>query len=248
MMDLTWAILAAIILILLGGFIQGLAGFGFSQFVLPLLVLVLVSRELIPIMVVLSLFLNILLIWDLRRHVRIRRIWPLMAGGALGIPLGAYLLLIADSDALKIMIGLLILLFGTAQLFNVRKHFRNEKAAMGPIGFAGGVLNGCVSMSGPPLILFFSNQGYSKRKFRANLIAFFLFINIVTLPVFLYAGLLTGTVISTSGILLPGMLLGAFIGARLSGKVPEKRFGKFVLVLVMTFGCMAITSGLGFIG
>ncbi|MFO7619075.1 MAG: sulfite exporter TauE/SafE family protein [Thermoplasmata archaeon] len=245
MMDFTWAIIAAVIIILLGAFIQGLAGFGFSQFAIPLLVLFIVSGDLIPIMVFLSLFLNILLIWGLRRHVRIRRIWPLMIGGALGIPVGTYLLLIADSDALKIMIGLLILLFGAAQLFNIRKHFRNEKAAMGPIGFAGGVLNGCVSMSGPPLILFFSNQGYSKRKFRANLIAFFLFINIATLPVFLYAGLLTETVATTSAVLLPGMLLGAFVGSRLSGKVPEKKFRNFVLVLVMIFGCMSIASGLG---
>jgi uncharacterized membrane protein YfcA len=240
-----WALAAAVIIILMGALIQGMAGFGFSQFVLPLLVLILASRELIPVMVVLSLFLNILLISGLRRHVRLRRIWPMMAGGALGIPIGTYILLIADADLLKIMIGILILVFGTAQLFNARRKLKNEKPAMGPLGFAGGILNGSVSMSGPPLILFFSNQGYPKKKFKANLIAFFLFINIATLPFFLYAGLLTRTVVETSGLLLPGMLIGAFAGSRLSRGITESKFRKGVLVLVMAFGCMAMASGLG---
>ena len=63
-MELTLALFFAIIVILLAGLVQGLAGFGFSQFALPLLVLVMISQELIPMMVVLSLFLNLFLAQD----------------------------------------------------------------------------------------------------------------------------------------------------------------------------------------
>ncbi|MBA3045428.1 MAG: sulfite exporter TauE/SafE family protein [Candidatus Thermoplasmatota archaeon] len=245
MMDITWAIVAAIIVILIGGIIQGLSGFGFSQFSLPLLVLMLASAELIPIMVILSLFLNILMVYSLWKDVQVKRIWPMMFFGVLGIPLGVYLLNVADANALKIMIGSLILIFGLAQLFNIRKHLKAEKAAMAPIGFAGGILNGYVSMSGPPLILFFSNQGFTKQEFRANLVVFFLFINIATLPFFLYAGYLTETVVSTSAILLPGMLLGTYAGMRLANRVDESKFKKGVLMLLLIFGCMSIAGGLG---
>jgi len=246
-MALEWALAAAIIVILIGALIQGLAGFGFSQFAIPLLVLFMASDELIPIMVVLSLFLNILMIHDLRKDVQIRRIWPLMAGGVFGIPIGTYLLMVADPNHIKLLIGSLIFLFGLAQLLEFRKQVAREKAAMVPIGFAGGVLQGSVSMSGPPLILFFSNQGFTKQEFRAGLIAFFLFMNIATLPVYMYAGLLIGTVLESSLVLLPGLAIGTLVGAKLARKVDEKRFKKGVLVLVMIFGCMSIASGLNLI-
>jgi len=245
MMYITWAIVAAIIIILIGAFIQGLAGFGFSQFAIPLLVLFIISDELIPIMVILSLFLNIMMVHSLWRDVQVKRIWPMMLCGVLGIPFGVYLLNVADANSLKIMIGSLILIFGLAQLFNIRKHLKAERAAMAPIGFAGGVLNGCVSMSGPPLILFFSNQGFTKQEFRANLVAFFLFINIATLPFFLYAGNLNESVLVNSAILLPGMLLGTYSGIRLARKVDESKFKKGVLVLLLIFGSMSVASGLG---
>ncbi len=245
MMDITWAIIAAIIIILIGALIQGLAGFGFSQFAIPLLVLFIASGELIPIMVFLSLFLNILMISDLRKEVNIRRIWPLMAGGIFGIPLGTYLLMVADANHLKILIGALIFVFGLAQLLEIKKQLEEERFAMLPIGFTGGVLQGSVSMSGPPLILFFSNQGFTKQQFRASLIAFFLFMNIATLPIYLLAGLWTPSVMSTSIMLLPGLVVGTLIGARFSRKVPEAKFKNFVLILVMVFGCMSIASGLG---
>lgn len=246
-MDITWALAAAIIVILLGAMIQGLTGFGFSQFAIPLLVLFIVSDELIPIMVVLSLFLNIMMIYELRKDVQAKRIWPLMLGGLFGIPIGTYLLIVADPNHLKILIGALILIFGLAQLFGIKKHFTNERAAMAPIGFTGGVLQGSVSMSGPPVILFFSNQGFTKQEFRASLVSFFLFMNITTLPVYLYAGLLTGTVMTSTLVLLPGMLVGTYIGTRLAHRVEEDKFKNGVLVLVMIFGCMSIVSGLGII-
>jgi uncharacterized membrane protein YfcA len=243
-MQLDWALAAAIIIILIGAMIQGMVGFGFSQFALPLLVLFMLFDELIPIMVVLSLFLNIMMIRDLRKDVQVRRIWPLMLGGVFGIPIGTYLLLVANPNHLKVLIGFLILVFGLAQLFNIRKRLKNERAAMGPIGFTGGVLQGSVTMSGPPLILFFSNQGFTKQEFRASLVAFFLFMNLATLPFFLYAGRLTGAVLESSLILLPGLAIGTFAGAKLAHKIDEESFKKGVIVLVMIFGCMSVASGL----
>jgi hypothetical protein len=245
MMDLGWALAIAVIVILVGGLIQGTAGFGFSQFAIPLLVLAIVSSELIPIMVVLSLVMNILQLWELRSDVQLGRIWPMMLAGVFGIPIGAYLLKVADPDHLKLLIGSMIIIFGLAQLFGIRRRVANEKWAMGPIGFAGGILNGSVSMSGPPLILFFSNQGFSKQEFKANLIAFFLFINIATLPVFLYTGALTPDVLGSSALLMPGMILGTLVGLKLANRIDEQRFKTGVLVLLLVFGCMSIASGLG---
>lgn len=246
-MDIGLSLFLAILIILLAGLVQGLVGFGFSQFALPLLVFLMAGQELIPVMVVLSLFLNLFLAHQLRHDMDLKRIWPLMLGGMLGIPLGTYLLIIADTGLMKLLIGMVIVIFGAIQLFEIRKYVTNERLAMAPIGFMGGILNGSVSMSGPPLIIFFSNQGMEKRKFRANLIAFFLFINLMTLPVFLLAGLLTTGVLAGSGMLLPGMVIGAFAGSRLAARLDENRFKKLSIALIIIMGCLSIAGGLGLI-
>ncbi len=245
MIDITQALFFTILVILLAGLVQGLAGFGFSQFALPWLVLMIPGQELIPIMVVLSLFLNLFLIYELRIFVQLKRIWPLIMGGALGIPFGTYLLLIADASMMKLFIGLVIIIFSLVLLFEIRKTIKREKLAMGPIGFVAGIMNSIATVSGPPLIIFFSNQEMNKQEFRANLIAFFLFINILTLPVFLYAGLLTSQVMTASGMLLPGMVMGAFIGSKLSTKIDEARFKKLIMILIIIMGILLIASGLG---
>lgn len=245
MIDIGWVLAYAAIVILLGGLLQGTVGFGFSQFAIPLLVLAWASAELIPIMVILSLVMNILQLWELRADVQPRRIWPLMFAGVFGIPFGAYILKVADPGHLKVLIGSLIILFTLAQILGLRRKVQSESWAMAPIGFAGGVLNGSVSMSGPPLILFFSNQGMTKKEFKANLIAFFLFINIATLPVFLLTGSLTVPVLESSAFLMPGMVLGTLVGLRLANRIAEDRFRTGVLVLLLIFGCMSIASGLG---
>ena len=240
-------ILLAIIIICLAGTVQGLAGFGFSQFALPLLVLIMPSQKFIPILLILSIFLNLFLVYELRKSVQLKRIWPLLLSGAFGIPFGTYLLMVADANIMKLLIGFVIIIFGLALLFEIRKTIAREKLAMAPIGFLAGVLNGSLTISGPPLIIFFANQDMGKQEFRANLIAFFLLINVIALPIFLYAGLLTTEVITNSGLLLPGMVLGAFIGSRFSTKIDEKRFKKLTMVMIIIMGCMSLASGFGLI-
>ena len=60
-------------------------------------------------------------------------------------------------------------------------------------------------MSGPPVILFLSNQGVDKNTFRANLSFYFLILIIATAGVFFAGGLLTREIVGLSFFLVPGM-------------------------------------------
>ena len=198
-------IFITLMIIFLAGMTQGLAGFGFSLVSVPTLIIFYDSQLLIPILVIHSTVINMMLFMNYRRCVQIRRIWPLMLSGAIGIPFGTYLLIIIEHQTLKLIVGILIMIIGLAYLRNFRKKVNSEKAACVPIGFISGILNGSISISGPPVIFFFTNQGIRKKIFRANLFAFFLFINLVTLPVFFVSGLFTCEVFELSLMLLPAM-------------------------------------------
>lgn len=238
-------ILFSVAIIFLAGLTQGLAGFGFSLVAVPMLMVFYEPSLLIPIIIVHSTVINILLFSSCRKNARPRRIWPLMVAGAAGIPAGTYLLLIIDHQTLKLIVGVLIIIFGLAYLRNFRYAVKNERLASIPISIASGLLNGSISMSGPPVIFFFTNQGVPKRAFRADLYAYFMFINLVTLPVFLVSGLFTPGVIGTSMTLLPALVAGAFVGQSMTARIDDRSFRTLTLSLVVSAGAVSVISGMG---
>jgi hypothetical protein len=114
-----------------------------------------------------------------------------------------------------------------------------------PVGLISGVLGGSMSISGPPIVLFFNNQNVEKSVFRANLIAYFFSIYMATIPAYFFGNLLTVDLLGSSVVMVPIMFLGAIIGIRASKKVNEIVFKKITLLLVLFTGIMAILSAWG---
>ena len=160
------------------------------------------------------------------------------------MPLGTHLLVVMNENLLKIFIGTMILIFGTLLLIGYRKKFANEKRAMVPVGLISGVLGGSISISGPPIILFLTNQNADKQTFRGNLAAYFFILNIFTVPVYYMNGLLTNEVWNYSITFLPGLLIGVFIGNLLSHKIKDNHFRRLTLILLILMGILSIISGL----
>ena len=160
------------------------------------------------------------------------------------MPLGAHLLVIMNEDLLKIFIGSMILLFGILLLLGFRKQFKNEKLAMLPVGMLSGLLGGSISISGPPIILFLSNQDVDKHTFRGNLAAYFFILNIFIIPVYYLNELLTKEVWNYSLTFLPGLLVGVIVGNLLSHKIKDDHFKKLTLILLIVMGLLSIVSGL----
>jgi uncharacterized protein len=75
-------------------------------------------------------------------------------------------------------------------------------------GFASGVLNSGTGLSGPPVALYLSNQGWPRDRFRLALIATFLASNLAALAVFGLLGLLTWTPVRAMLPLAPAVLAG----------------------------------------
>ena len=196
----------------------------------------LVSTAVIPVMV----------LFESRRHLDVGRIWPLVIGGIAGIPVGAYLLLVLASDVIRVFAGLVVAASTLAFLAGFKREVKNERAAWVPIGVASGILGGSVSMSGPPAILFLSNQGVGKDAFRANLTFYFTIMTAATALVYFAGGLLTAEVAGLALVLVPATLAGTFAGIRLSHRIRETVCDRLVLVFLLMLGVMAVVTGLGF--
>jgi len=224
--------------------LQGLSGFGFSILAIPLITMVISPRVTVPILLLYSMIINIAVLHSSRQHMDFSRIWLLLIFGIIGVPLGTKLLLIVNEELLKLFIGLLILGFGILLLKGIRKRIKNEKLGMMPVGFLSGILGGSISISGPPLIIFLSNQNVDKQTFRASLALYFFLLNIFTLPVYIYNGLITSEVLNYSIKFSPGLIAGVVLGNLFSHKIKEEHFRKFTLSLLIILGILAITSSL----
>jgi uncharacterized membrane protein YfcA len=238
------ALVAASLATFLAAVIQGLTGFGLALVQTPLLFFFLPPTTVVPVRLIHAIVSTMAILSGDRRHLQLRRIWPLMLAATLSMPLGTYLLLALEVEALKVLTGAVIVLFGLAFLRGLHWQIRDERLASVVAGLLSGILGGSTGMSGPPVVLLFHNQSVEKSAFRANLVAFFLVLNLTTLPVYLLGGLLTIQVVRYAALLLPSLLLGAAVGVRLANRIDPRTFRTATLVIVILAGALSIASGL----
>ena len=232
------------LIILASSMLQGLTGFGFSILSLPLLTLLLSPKIAVPILVLYSIIINIVVFFSARKAFELNRIWILMIFGIIGVPIGTHFLITFNDNLIKLCIGIFITVFGLLLLLGFRQKIKHEKVSMIPIGFVSGILSGSVSIGGPPVILFLSNQGVNKQVFRANLAVYFFILNIFTIPVYIYTGLISEQVLNYSIKFFPALVIGVVAGNVFSKKIKEEHFRKVVLVLLVLMGILSIVSSL----
>ncbi len=232
------------IIIFLAAFLQGTTGFGFSLFSIPLLTLFISPKTAIPMILLVSLIINISVLYNSRKSLNFKFILPIFLFSMIGVPIGAKLLLILPDYVLKIVIGIFILLFGILFLFNVRFKVKHEKVTRAFVGFFSGLLNGSITMSGPPIIIFLANEQKGKMHFRAHLASFFLLLTLFTIPVYLYYGLITKVVVDYALIFSIAVILGVLGGNILIRRIQEVHFRKLTLMIIILMGVLAVYSGI----
>lgn len=234
------------LIVLIASIAQGLTGFGFALIAVPLLSLVLPFNQIVPIVVGLSLVSNLVMIWRLYKHVELKKIWLLIVFGFIGIPIGGYLLLVSDGVILKISVGLLILGFAILLLRRVTFPIRNEYLAYPTVGLLSGILNGSISASGPPLVLFLANQGKDQQVFKANLAFYSIFLNLSTIAVFYFNGTLDRAVASIIVQLLVIMIAGTGMGMAMARRIDQQMFRKLVIYLLIASSVSMILGAIPF--
>lgn len=239
-----WPLVLICLIILLAGFVQGLTSFGFALISMPLLAKLMPLQQAVPMVVALSLLTNIAVMYECRKHLDIKRIWLLVISSIAAAPLGTYVLLLVDEHVLQIAAGSLVVLFAVILISGKTFPIRDEKLAFVPVGAVSGLLNGSISMSGPPVALFLSNQGVGKQTFRANITAYAIILNVITISTYVYGGLIDRQALTDLSWTVPALLIGAAAGIKAGSKLQEQRFKKLALRLIIVSGIWTVISGI----
>jgi uncharacterized membrane protein YfcA len=221
----------------LGGLIAGVAGFAFGLIASAIWLHVITPAQSAALISGYAIVVQGLAIWKLRNALQISRLLPFVAGGAVGIPLGALGLRNVSADHLRASIGFLLVVFSIYSL--VRPKFRlrfGGRTADGLVGLASGIVGASTGLAGLPVIIWSTSRGWSKDEQRAVFQPVVVAIFAMTLLWFGGSGMVTSDVLQLFFMGLPAALLGTWLGLKLYGTLDAVRFRRIILLLLLTSG------------
>jgi uncharacterized membrane protein YfcA len=232
--------------------VNGALGYGFSSITVPLALLFLSNRVLNPALVLIEVALNAYVLWVNRAALPAvwRRVLPIAIGLVPGVALGTVIVAEVNPGWLKFVTFLVLLPLILLQAAGFRRPIRSERAVGFVFGGGVGVLYSVTTISGPPLAVMLSNQGLTKRDFRAALGFVRLAESSVTAVAYMYAGLFTTTSLSLIPWILPSIAIGVPIGAQIIQRVRPETFRRVCMSFdawIVGFGLSRLVQELGLI-
>jgi uncharacterized protein len=240
----------ALIVITLGAaIVNGALGYGFSSITVPLALLFMTNRVLNPALVPIEVVLNAYVLWVNRDALATvwRRVLPIVIALAPGVALGTVLVSQVSPGWLKLVTFIVLLPLILLQAAGYRRPVKSETGGFIVFGGALGVLYAVTTISGPPLAVVLSNQGFTKKDFRAALGFIRLAESAFTAIAYYYAGLYSAESFGLIPYILPSIFIGVPIGAFLIQRIRAETFRRVCMSFdawVVGFGISALLKDL----
>jgi uncharacterized protein len=222
----------------LGGFTSGLTGFAAGLVVSGIWLHIITPLQTAVLIAAYGVVNQGYGIWKVRHALQWRRILPFVIGGAVGVPLGAYLVTYINPAHLRIGVGALLIAYSTYNLARPRfTPISSNPAADVGIGALNGLLGGLTGLGGVISTIWVQLGGGPKDAQRAIFQPVLFITMTMTTLTFAASGHLFNVDILKLFLLgLPALLLGLWIGVTLYGKLDDAAFRKAILVLLLISG------------
>jgi uncharacterized protein len=225
-----------------GAFIAGLSGFAFGLVATSLWLYILTPSQSATLIVAFGLLVQGYSVWKLRGALNWQKLWPFVAGAALGVPAGVTLLIWSDPRNVRIAVGIFLVVYSLYAFLRpaVTPVIAGGRAGDAIVGFFNGVLAGLTGLAGILVTIWCGLRGWPKDVQRA-------IFQPVAVAVFLMSalwlgarGTVTADTIKFFVMGLPFLFAGTWLGLRLFGRIDEAIFRKVVLALLFISGAALI--------
>jgi hypothetical protein len=230
-----------LLILFIAGLVQGTSGFGFGLVAVTFLSFVMNIKDASVGLVLVSLSINIFIFWRLRSAFRFERIMPLLISSLAGVPLGVLILIKADENILKRILGLILIIAVIQGLFPRLRRKRWHAWWLGiPCGLFSGALSGAFATGGPPIVAFLSNQNFGRLRYVASVQLVLGVSAIIRFLCLTINNSLNIKLLSLSLIGAVAAVSGAFIGLHILKKINQELFRKIILGILMIMAFMYI--------
>jgi uncharacterized membrane protein YfcA len=221
--------------------VSSIAGFAFSAICGALLFhLIDDPVRAVEIMMVCSVGGQATMVWSLRHKIEWHALSNFLVGGAVGLPVGLYVLMHTNPKAYLHLIGGLLVAYAGYMLFRRPIVVARSRGAWDVLaGFLGGMAGGVAAFPGAPVTIWCGFKGWNKERQRGLYQPFILILQVAGIAV-MAAGDFAGLHhrgFDWSGLLyLPAMLLGTSLGMALFTSMSDRQFAQSVNILLVVSG------------
>jgi uncharacterized membrane protein YfcA len=224
-----------------GAVVAGLSGFAFGLVAASIWLYILTPLQSATLIIAFGLIVQGYSVWKLRHALDWKKLWPFIAGAAIGAPVGVTVLTWANPAYVRAGVGVFLVLYSLYAFFRpALKPVTGGAAADAGIGFLNGVLGGMTGLAGILVLIWSGLRGWPKDQQRAVF-------QPVAVAIFLMSALWLGArgaiapdTIKLFAIGLPVLIAGTWLGLKLYGRLDEASFRKVVLVLLFVSGVALI--------
>lgn len=235
------------ILILLAGafsaaFVQGATGFGSGLVLNAFWLHIMEPAVAIPLNVVTSFLMSGVPMYKLRKSLDFSILKRFIFFGVLGVPIGIFLLTIADPNKFKLSIGIFLVIYSILALkisnFSIRVNL--NKYIDNFIGLISGIMGGFSALQGILPTIWVGLQRLPKKTQRGTFEPFIFITSFVSLSSFIITGLFTIEMLITLLKVIPAILIGSWLGIKTYNQINEALFRKVILGLIFISGLVLL--------
>ncbi len=232
---------------LLAGFIKGVVGLGLPTVSMGLLAVSMPPARALAIVIVPAIITNI---WQtfVGPYLGdiIRRLWPLMAGTAIGIWLNGGMLTGPYARYGPIVLGALLVIYAVVGLskFNFKVARADEKWIGGVVGLITGVISAATGVQVLPSMPFLQAIGMEKDELVQALGVFFTVATLALAFNLTSAGLLTAATAVPGVVAMAAAFTGMFIGQTVRSRLQPETFRRWFLVAMIFLGLYLAASAI----
>ena len=225
----------------IGGFVNGLAGFGTALFALGFFLNVMPPIQAVAIILLMSFISGLLGLWTVRHDIvpNMKPASYLIIPGLCGVPFGVYSLAYVDVDLLRLLVASLLLLYGGYFSFRARlPSLKGDRPIMDMIiGLIGGVLGGLASLSGALPTMWFAMRDRNKHTMRTIIQSFNMSLFVLAIALFWWRGAYDDQQTVLYALMAVSIaLLAAKLGIIVFGKLSDYQFRRLLVIITFISG------------
>ena len=236
-----YTILIMLIALCLGGFTKGVISWGFPLVSLPILTIALPPTSAIFLLFFPIIFANFREI-KIKNWKNYKKLIPFSLGIFCGIIIGSIIFHTSNSDIISIAIGITIIICGVINFVGFKI---NEKYLLKPFfglsyGLVSGIIGGMTTVLGPFMIIYLVSLNLSKNIF-SEFVSLGVFSTLIPLygMFFIYQDVVISDFFASGLAIIPALLM-QFLGLKIRNIIPQEKFRKMTLTLLITVGFLVI--------
>ncbi len=233
-----------------GAVVVGATGFGSAAVGGAIMLFWFVPLSAVPILNAASFTTQTISIGQLWRSLQLRGSLPLIVGGLLGIPIGAWVLRITDPNVFRIAFGAFLLVWSVYLLLRPQLRLRKGGALTeGLVGLTGGFTGGSIAFPGAFPAIWCALTRATKQAQRGTMQIYILVMQCCILAYLYWIGVIGRDFLPDYLKIFPAIMIGTFVGLALYAKIDEAMFRRTVLLILLVASVTHIIHGVAhFIG